>query len=562
MSGRLFVYLVEYLELAGTAVVINVPGMFLSIPGQIMTAIATVNPIVAIGLLLIGAVIGSLKSRHLGRFLSRGDAWRAHQFRQMELYADKVNLQKSSPEDIVTLIENQYDSTETFPTKDRYEDFVATLYESVYGDRDKENSPEEQMQSIQEDRERLTLDQGGNKSLQQLVTNVRSDHDAFETDTSTLVAEFFVTLEKYLRYPDSIDDQEMKDLLHRVGKSLAEDDGLLGEFETLQDTLHGYDYETNSIPNDPQWEDLYNDLTRDNRSELTNEVRTLVSILRMYERELSAIRAFQTELSDQTDLFDAFRSHLDESWIEDQVNTDEDHHLVVAAREGVVGPRIISTVASTLTTEEAMDDTQLIETLAAASVESEEEIESQLRQTVDSLREYETVRLQLEGVDHGSLAARVAEVHEDLDSMSSPVRSKVISEHIDQLSEEIDRISPTNRLELYAISTQLDYLEWAVQNLDEEDDLGPLNDIVADVDKKREEVEEILTPGNYDINTGHNITREFVDLADEFRHEAEEAMEAGDGTRAKVLLVTSKRLLETVEGLYKNTQLRQWLQHV
>lgn len=562
MSGQPSAHMVGYLELTGTTAVPNSPEVFLSISGQIMTAITTINPAVAIGLLLIGAVIGSFRSRYLGRFLSRGDAWRAHQFRQMEQCAEKVNLQKSSPEAVVDLLEDQYNSKENTPTKARYEDFVATLYESVYDDRAEEISSEEQMQLLQNDRGRLTPDKGEENSLKKIVTDVRSDHDAFETDTSTLVAEFFVNLEKYLRNPDSITDQEMKDLLHRVGESLAEDDQLLKESEALQDTLYGYEYEANSIPSNPPWEDLYDDLTGDDKFELTNEVRTLVSILRMYERELSALRAFKTKLSEQTDLFETVRSNLDEAWIEDQVTTDEDHHLVVAAREGILGPRVISTVASTIATEGGMEDTQLIETLAAASVDSEDEVESQLQQTLDRLREYETVRLQLEGVDHNSLAERVAEVREDLDSMNSPVRSKVISEHIDQLSDEVDRISPTNRLELYAISTRLDYLEWAVQNLDEADNLGPLNDIVADVDEKREEVEEILTPGNYDINIGHNITREFVDLADEFRHDAEEAMEAGDGTRAKILLVTSKRLLETVEGLYKNTQLRQWLQHV
>jgi len=212
--------------------------------------------------------------------------------------------------------------------------------------------------------------------------------------------------------------------------------------------------------------------------------------------------------------------------------------------------------------DEELGNSQFLNTLADESASNEDEIEDTLKDAVESIRKYETIQLQFEEIDHDELETRLNDIKTHISTMDSPIRSGILNEHLNYVADEIERISSTNQLELYATATQLDYLERAVTTHEDTSDYGNMDTIIDKIDQKREQVDELLTPGKYGINTGHTITEEFVSLADEFRQEAQEAIESGEATIAQIYLINSQRILETVEYMYDHRPLREKLQHI
>lgn len=511
---------------------------------------------------LAGLVIGSFNSSYVGRVIKAGDAKRANEFKELEREIPHEGFDNLTADQIIQNLTFEGENIETTPTRARLKDFVQSMYKSATGDTGEDNNIERKMKTLQENSRRLTIE---DNSLLNIVTKVKSNKSFYEQRNSNLSYQFFEKFHRYLKDESDLEgepvtDEELYGILNEIDTALENHRKMNERIGSITETLQEKGYEANSIPTDPDWEELHSELGSRDETELSRQIKKLVSILQLYERELSASRSSQSEQLEKIEILERIREHVDEEWLRDTVETDGEDVLVVAAREGTLGGRVISSLAKELLEERNTPDSTLLETLADQSTSQEDEIETSLADTLETLQEYETIQLQLEGVDHSELLDRIGLLEDDIESMSSEVRSRVIGEHAKQLSEEIERISETNRLDLYAISKQIEYLEWAVQNLDKSTDHGSVEDLIDEVDGKREKVEDMLKPGKFRVTAGHNITQEFVDLANEFRAEATKALDKGDGARARALLVSSHKLLDTVEHLYTNRNLREYLQ--
>lgn len=508
-----------------------------------------------------GFLTGAYGSRHFAGKLPRSDAKKAQKFNEIKDRMETVD--SKSADDVVEEFKELTEPSENSLSIGHYEDFVYDLYSTLYGEDSTVPELRQQMKEIRDDKDKLVISGYDPAPLKQIVGEVRKEHDAYETDTSSLDAEFFVTLEKYLRNPDGFENQELRNLLDRVGESLSETTSLRKEINTLESTLNEYDYEGTGIPENPEWGELFESIDEEGR--IVGEVRTLIGVLRNYEKELSAEREFRARYEQRSETLDELEEELDDPWVHTRLSNGEsqgEHYLLEAARMGIIGPRVIRQVASELSTESDLDNATLIETFAEASTESKTEIEELLRNTVDDLQEFETINLQLKDVDQEDLPSQIDSIRYKIMTTDPSVDTRILADYLDRLESKIDRISSNNRLDLYAISAQLDHLESLSSSLESDGTDGSLQEISQELDEKRDSVEEMLTPGNYDINTGHNISREFVDLADDLRHNARVAQETGDISEARAFYTATIQLLETVEGLYKDTQLRRWLQHV
>jgi hypothetical protein len=522
---------------------------------------------------LAGILIGSFNSSYVGRVIKAGDPKRANQFKKIEEEVPEEGFENLDAKQIIQNLTFRSEDIETVPTRDRYADFVQTIYRSVYGNAGEDLGIMDQMDKIQSDSQKLTIE---DDSLLDIVSGVSSTENENEIRNSELYQNFFNKLTRYLDKSkdqgkdtvtdddeeETVTDEELAKMLDEVGQTLNEHREMQDGVDDLIKTLQQKGYEANSIPTDPNWDRLHDELREGGCPELTQQIGKLVSILRLYERELSASRSLQSEQNRKIEILEQIREYVNIEWLRNAVESEGEDILVVAAREGVLGARVISYLAKELTEEPNAPNSKFLRTLAKESPSHEEDIEDSLIDTLDNLQEYETIRLQLEGTEHSELEDRMDQLETDIESMSSEVRSRVIEEHAEQLTEELERISETNRLDLYTISKQIEYLEWAVKNLDKSTDHGSVETLVSEIDSKRKDVEEVLSPGNYDVTTGHKISEEFVELADDFRAEATKALDKGDEVRAEVLLLNSNQLLETVENLYINRDLRKHLQNV
>lgn len=531
------------------------------ISGYIIGSLTNISPLAAVVIFVVGVVAGSYNAGKIGQYVSSGDPWRAKEFQKIEEnISDEMN-EEIEGKAIVSRLATDEEPTQGGPTSRRYEDFIHEVYESLYDEEGNVSETEEKISQIRENLDQIQFGWGESDDLRKIVSEVRGEGNYFEPNRSTLVTNFFVDLENYLRN-STVTDEDMKGLLKRVGKVLDETTNKREEYKNLKQSLQAYDLSNDDIPNEPQWDSLFNDLGIEDEYGVAVEIQKLVSILQMYERELTATRSIQSDQQADVAVLEALRTNLSKEWIERNVGSTDEDPLVVAAREGILGPRIISTAAASIIEDEKLGDSEFLETLADESPSNEDEIKDTLKHATESIRKYETIQLQFEEIDHEELEPRLEEIKTQISTMDSPIRSGILNEHLDYVADEIERISSTNQLELYATATQLNYIERAVTTHEDTSDYRSMDTIIDKIDQKREEVDELLTPGKYGINTGHTITEEFVSLADEFREKAQEAIESGEATHAQIYLINCQRILETVEYMYDNRDLREKLQHI
>jgi hypothetical protein len=522
------------------------------------------STLVALGLL--GGVVATVAVSEGYRKVTRPLGLTRTQVTELERQVERADVSVGDPSGIVELVERGVNSDGNAASADdavanrTYEAFIDDLYGELYGESNVDTDA--QIVKIRSDFDSLAVDEteaGHGDSLRRLVQEVRKDHELFEPHAPSPRGDAFLTLERYLR--GEADDDEMREILHRIADDLEgtgdqADDGA----EAVLETLRAHEYPTNTIPQSPEWEKLQAKLA--DGTPLGDEVAGLASILDKYEQETDALAARQRELAARDDTLGELEDALDEEWIRDRVSDGDRHYLVEAAAQDVIGPRVVHAVASDLDTLDHATGPDLVHTLAEASPETADRVESELADTVDQLREYTTITHRLRGASQHDLDDRLSTLQTKIRSQTPSYQAELFVDWLQQIEDEVDRISPSNRLDLYAMATELDHLEMVVDDTGGDDSVGTLGTVARDVDEKRQSVDEMLRPGNYGVNVGHNITRPFVELADQLRREADQLSETGDAARAKAYLVTARRLLDTVEDVYEDQQLRQYLQHI